>query len=134
MSCKSAIYAVNTSDGATLAAGSVYAPNQVVRRFGPSCQMAGNGITISGAGYYSIDATVTINASAAGAVTAALYLDGVGIPGAVGSAVAAAAGDAVTIPLTALVRLNCDCQESVITVVAVTAGTSNNLAINVEKE
>lgn len=134
MSCKSAIYAINTSDGSTLAAGSVYAPNQVIRRFGQSCQMSGNGIVIKGSGYYAIDASVTINASAAGDMTVALYLDGVAIPGAVGSTVAAAVGDPVTIPLTALVRLSCDCQESVITVVAITAGTSNNLAIKVEKE
>ena len=108
MSCKSAIYAVNTSSGVAIAANGDYVPNQVIRRFGPSCQLAGNGITIQGSGYYVIDANVTVNATVADPITVALYKDGAPIPGAVGTAVPAAIGDAFTIPLTAMVRLNCD--------------------------
>lgn len=132
---KSGIYAVNTAQGVALASGSVYAPTSIIRRYGCNCQLAGNGITIKGAGYYNIDATVTVAAGAAGVVSAALYQDGNPISGATSSVTVGAVGDIVTLPLTALVRLSCDCSESTITVVVTgETPTSNNLAIEVVKE
>lgn len=132
MSCKSAIYVINTADGTAISANGVYAPNQIVRRFGPSCQLSGNGINITGYGYYDIDATVSLTATAVGAITAQLYQDGSPIAGAFASETASAIGDVVTLPLTAMVRLT-NCQTSNITVVVGTASTSNNLALRVEK-
>ena len=131
---RSAIYAVNTTTGTSLAAGATYVPSTVIRRFGQNAILAGNGILLRGEGYYSIDATVTVNAAAASEVTLALYQDGQPIQGATATAVAAAIGDQISVPLTAMVKLNCNCMESVITVVAVTAATTNNLAIRVVKE
>ena len=134
MSCKSGIYAVNTGS-ATLAAGAVYAPTTIVRRFGPSVQMADNGISISGAGYYKVNATVVATASAVGTVTATLYKDGVAVTGATATATASAIGDVVALPINALVRMNCNCQESTLTiVVSGQSVTTNNLSIVVEKE
>lgn len=95
--------------------------------------MANDGIIINGAGYYSVNATVTVVATAAGAVTASLYQNGQPIAGAIAIAQAAAVGDTVTLPITALVRLNCNCSESSLTVVMSTAVTSQNLAFKVER-
>ncbi len=130
---KSAIYTINTTSGTSLASGATYGPTSIVRRFGNNCQMANDGIIINGAGYYSVNATVTVVATAAGAVTASLYQNGQPIAGAIAIAQAAAVGDTVTLPITALVRLNCNCSESSLTVVMSTAVTSQNLAFKVER-
>lgn len=130
---KSAIYTINTTSGTSLASGVTYGPTSIVRRFGNNCQMANDGIIINGAGYYSVNATVTVVATAAGAVTASLYQNGQPIAGATATAQAAAVGDTVTLPITALVRLNCNCSESSLTVVMNTAVTSQNLAFKVER-
>ena len=130
---RSAIYVANTSTGNALASGSTYAPSTIIRRFGGNCQMANNGVNVSGAGYYSVDVTVTVVATAVGTVTATLYQDGKAIVGATATEQAAAIGDVVTLPLTALVRLNCECQESTITVGMGTTVTSSNLAMKVER-
>lgn len=132
---RSGIYAVNTTAGSNLAIGAVYAPSSIIRRYGQCCQMAGNGIVIEGAGYFDVEATVTVAASAAGTITATLYQDGNPVSGATATASVGAAADVVTLPLSALLRLNCNCSDSVITVVITgQAVTTNNLAIKVEKE
>lgn len=134
MSCKSAIYVVNTTTGTALASGASYVPQTVVRRFGPSIQMAGNGVTISGAGYYDVEATVTVEATAAGTLTASLYKDNVPVVGATAS-VTAVADTVYTLPINALVRQNCNCSESNLTIeLSGVASTSVNLAWTVEKE
>lgn len=130
---KSAIYTINTTSGTSLTSGATYTPDSVVRRFGGNCQMVNNGIVIDGAGYYSVDATVTVVATAAGTVTASLYQNGQPIAGATATVQAAAVGDIVTLPITALVRLNCNCSDTTLTVVMGTAATSQNLAFKVER-
>lgn len=130
---KSAIYTINTTSGTSLVSSATYGPTSIVRRFGNNCQMANDGIIINGAGYYSVNATVTVVATAAGAVTVSLYQNGQPIAGATATAQAAAVGDTVTLPITALVRLNCNCSESSLTVVMSTAVTSQNLAFKVER-
>lgn len=131
---KSIIYAVNTTAGTAIAANGVYAPNQIIRRYGPSVELAGNGITIDGAGYYKVDATVSVAAVAAAPITVSLYKDGVLVPGATATAVPAAVGDVVTLPINAVVRVNCNCDQAVLTIVVAQAVTSNNLAVVVDKE
>lgn len=132
---KSGIYAVNTTLATAIADGATYAPNTIVRRYGQNIQMAGNGITLSGAGYYDVDAAVTVTATAVGNITARLLQDGNPVVGASSTATATAIGDEVVLPLAALVRLNCNCQDSVLTIqVSDQATTSYNLAIKVVKE
>ena len=138
MSCKSGIYVANTTTGTSLGIGSTYAPNTVVRRFGKYTQLGGNGVSIGncqgGAGYYSVDATVSVAATAAGNITATLFKDGAPVLGATAIATATAAGQIVTLPISAIVRLNCDCDTANLTIViGGQVVTAQNLAFVVEK-
>lgn len=133
MSCKSAIFVVNTTTGTALPVNSTYTPNTIIRRYGSAIQLAGNGISLTEGGYYDIAANVTVTAGAAGVVTAKLYRDGTPIPGAT-SSISAADGSSVTLPLNAIVRVTCPCNQANITVVmSGVATTSQNLAITAEK-
>lgn len=80
MSCKSAIYAVNTST-ATIPEGGTYQPNTIIRRFGQCCQMANNAMELNGQGYYDVAVTATVVGTAVGNVTMAVYQDGAPVPG-----------------------------------------------------
>ena len=119
MSCKSGIYVVNTQTGQSIGIGSTYVPLTVIRRYGKYCQLGGNGVSIGncagGAGYYDVDASVSVSATAAGNVTATLYKDGAPVQGATAIATATAEGQIVTLPISALVRLNCDCDTANLT-------------------
>lgn len=134
MSCKSGIYTINSIDEQDIAVGGIYAPTTIVRRYGPSCQLVGNGISIQGAGYYDVEVVAVVTATAIGTVTASLYKDGVEVPGATATVTASAIGDVVALPITALVRQNNDFNESILTIVISDQNvTTNNLAFNVEK-
>lgn len=138
MSCKSGIYVVNTTTGTSISDGGTYVPQTIIRRYGKYCQLGGNGVSIGnctgGAGYYDIEANVSVTATAVGSVTATLYKDGAPVQGAVSLATASAIGDIVTLPINALVRLNCDCDTANLTIViSGQAVTSQNLAFVVTK-
>ena len=138
MSCKSGIYVVNTQTGQSIGIGSTYVPLTVIRRYGKYCQLGGNGVLIGncvgGAGYYDIDASVSVAATSEGNVTATLYKDGAPVQGATSIETATAAGEIVTLPISALVRLNCDCDTSNLTIViGGQVVTAQNLAFVVEK-
>ena len=138
MSCKSGIYVVNTTTGTSIDIGGTYVPSTVIRRYGKYCQLGGNGVSIGncqgGAGYYDIDANVSVVATAIGNVTATLYKDGAPVQGATATATAGAVGDVVTLPISALVRLNCDYDTANLTIViGGQAVTAQNLAFVVEK-
>lgn len=133
MICKSGIYAVNTSVGSAIVDGGTYVPLSIVRRFGSNLNLSGNGIRLKGAGYYDVNVSATVTAGAAGTITATLYKDGQAIPGATASSIAVA-NAVVNLPITALVKLGCNCEDSLLTVViSGAATTSQNLAITVEK-
>lgn len=138
MSCKSGIYAVNTTTGTSIGIGGTYVPSTIIRRYGKYCQLGGNGISIGncvgGSGYYKVDASVSVSASSAGNVTATLYKDGSPIDGATSLVTASTSGDIVTLSMTGLVRLNCDCDTSNITIImGGQVVTSQNLALVVTK-
>lgn len=92
MSCKSALYSINNSV-VSLPDGGTYAPATVVRRYGQNYQLQGNGITLTGPGYYDIAAGATLSGSAAGTITLTAYQDGVAIPGMTASQTIKAAGE-----------------------------------------
>ena len=54
----------------------------LIRRYGCDVALNGNAVNITGAGYYDVDASVTVTPAAAGIVTISLYKDGVAVPGA----------------------------------------------------
>lgn len=134
MSCKSALYAINNSV-VSLPDGGTYAPATVVRRYGQNYQLQGNGITLTGPGYYDIAAGATLSGSAAGTLTLAAYQDGVAIPGMTASQTVKAAGDIVTLGVSGIIRTYCTKPVSTLTIViSGMAATGTNLAVDITKQ
>lgn len=113
---RSAIMVVNTTAGTELAAGSTYPINQIVRRYGSDIESNGVGIVLKTPGYYKISGTITITAAAAGNLTIELFNNGVQMPGVI-STETKAADQIDTLPIDAIVRVNCCGNPAVITVV-----------------
>lgn len=142
MSCKSAIYTANTpSVTVNLTAqqpSSVLPLGTTIRRFGRNIQLSGNGILLSGEGYYDVDASVTLTPAAAGNYTVSLFEDGVAVPGAT-QTVTAVANASITFNIPALVRLQCCDSSSTLTFVLTTTATLpvsvivNNVGVVVKK-
>ena len=132
MGCNSAISGYNNA-ALALTPGSIIPLGTVNRRFGCNLNLSGNGLLVSGAGYYDIGANVTLTATAAGVVTVALFENGVQIPGAI-SQQTVAVGDVVTLPLRSLIRLQCCNSDSNVTVVlGGVVATVNNISWVAEK-
>lgn len=132
MSCKSAIYTVNSVQQ-PYAANSQIPFGTVVRRFGNNCQLDGPSIALNGGGYYGIDISLSIAPTAAGEITAQVYSNGVPVPGALATNTAANAGDVVSLPITGMVR-NCgQCAVSTLSLFITAAGTPTNFATKVDK-
>lgn len=132
MTCKSALYTANVSS-ATIAAGGTIPFGGVIRRFGRNIDLNGTDISLRGNGYYLINITASLTASAAGDATVTLLKDGVAIVGAFATATATEAGT-VNMSISALVR-ETGCQGSSqlslqLTGIAVTA---LNVATVIEK-
>lgn len=123
---KSLIYTANTSVQ-VLSVDSIINPGTVIRRFGPNLNLSGNAIQIAGAGYYDIDASFTVAPTAEGEVTITAYLNNVAIPGATATGTVAAAGDFITLPITAVFRESCQCCEGLSNLTFVVTGTAANV-------
>ena len=133
MSCNSAIYTALTTPS-VVAAGGTIPIGTMIRRYGRFLGVEGNGIAIGDSGYYDVDVSITVLPTAAGAITATLQKDGVAVPGATATGTAAAAGNAVNLSISSLIRqFGCCAGQSVITIVLSAAGTVNNMAVVVEK-
>lgn len=132
MSCKSALYAAMQTPTAVAVDG-VIPLGSLIRRYGCDVALNGNAVNITGAGYYDVDASVTVSPAAAGTVTITLYKDGVAVPGATASETAAANGT-VDISIPALVRQVCCAAGSALTLVLTgVAATVNNVALRVQR-
>ena len=82
---RSAIYTANTTPTA-LAAGNIIPVGTTVRRFGKCINQDGNTITLSGPGYYLVNASATVAPTAAGTVSITGQKDSVAVIGATASA------------------------------------------------
>lgn len=132
MSCKSALYAAMQTPSA-VAVGGVIPLGSLIRRYGCDVSLNGNAVNITGAGYYDVDASVTVTPAAAGTVTITLYKDGVAVPGATASETAAANGT-VDLSIPALVRQVCCAAGSALTLVLTgVAATVDNVALRVQR-
>ena len=132
---KSAIYTVNQS-AQNIAVNGVLNLGSIIRRFGPNINLSGNAIQISGAGYYDINASITLAPSAAGNVTITAFVDNVAIPGATATATASAANDPINISISSLFREGCPCCNGVSNLTFVLTGTASsvtNISVVVEK-
>lgn len=133
MSCKSAIYTVNTSVG-TIPLNGVIPVGGIIRRFGRDLDISGNGITACSEGYYDVGVNVSLAPSAVGSVSVTLIKDGAAVPGATAIATNAAVGNTVNLNIRALIRNKCCDSSSELTVVL--GGTDSaitNIVVVVEK-
>ena len=131
---KSLIQVANQSTQA-VAENSIISLGSVIRRFGCNCRLSGNAIEIAGNGYYKIDGAVTVEPTAAGTVTVAVYDNGTQLTGAIASGTAAAAGNPVTLPLMGTVRQGCGCEgaENITLVLLAGAGNVTNVSLRIDK-
>lgn len=132
---KSALYTVNQS-AQNVAVNGVINLGTIARRFGQNLNLNGDGITVAGAGYYEVNASITVAPTAAGNVTVTMYKDGVPVQGASASETAAAANDLVNLSIISIVRENCPCCESISNLTFVLTGTAaavSNIATTTEK-
>ena len=120
----------------SVAVNSIIAPGSTLRRYGCNCRLNGNAIEIDGAGYYTIDTTVTLTPTAVGNATVALYLNGQPIPGATATGGVTTVGNSVTLPIVTTVRQGCNCDGASAITCILTAGAStvNNISTRVVKE
>ena len=136
MSCKSALYTAMQTPTAIPVDG-ILPLGGLIRRYGCDIALNGNAVNIYGgrenAGYYDVDASITATLTAAGAVTATLYKDGVAVPGATATATGAASGT-VNLDLTALVRQPCCADGAALTLVlSGVEATVDNVALRVQR-
>ena len=127
---RSMIYTANTATQAVPVGGTV-ALGQEVRRSGCGLVSGGSSIVVRSHMPVLVTVSVTAAPSAAGAVTVALYRDGVAIPGATATQTVAANGTA-SLAFSAIVRgSRCACADaSTLTVVLLgTASDVSNVAV-----
>lgn len=132
---KSAIYTVNSS-AQNVAVNGTLNLGSMIRRFGSNLNLSGSAIQIAGAGYYDIDASITLAPTAAGNVTITAYLDNVAIPGAAVTGSVSTANNPVNLSISSLIRQACQCCEGLNNLTFVLTGTAaavTNVAVVVEK-
>lgn len=133
MSCKALLYTALETPTA-VAVNGVIPLGAIIRRYGNGVNLNGTGINVEGAGYYSVDVSVTAVPDAAGTVTVQLMQNGVAVPGASASATVAAVNTTVTLAFPAAVRLGCCSTGATLTLALTgTASTVNNAAVVVTK-
>lgn len=137
---RSLIQTVNQSSQ-TVANNSIISLGSVLRRFGCNCRLSGNAIEVTGEGYYTIDADVTIMPSVAGIVTVALLKNGAQIPSAIASGSVSTAGNPVTLCMNTTIRQACCCDsaDNITCVLTLPTGsddtaTVSNISVRVVKE
>ena len=118
-----------------VAIDSIISLGSVQRRFGCNCRLSGNGIEVSGAGYYVVDASITATPTAVGNVTVTMYENGVPYQGATGTSSVSTEGNSTNISIVTTIRKGCcDNGASNITFVLTEgAGIINNISARVEK-
>lgn len=136
MSCKAAIYTVNSGAQAVAVGGTINL-GSIVRRFGRECcdpaiNLNGSSITLNEAGYYDIDVAVTALPTAAGPVTITVFQDGVAVPGSTNTS-QGTAGNPVNVVSLPLVRVRCGSASSISVVLTNGAGTVANISVKVIK-
>ena len=131
---KSLIQTVNQSSQA-VAENSIISLGSVQRRYGCNLRLSGNAIEVSGEGYYTIDACVSVAPTATGAVTVAIYENGAQIPSAIAYGSVSTAGNPVTLPISTTIRQGgcCAGADSLTVVLLEGAGTVENVSLRVEK-
>ena len=123
----------------TVASNVAIAENQsgpfgaIIRRYGCNCQLNGAGISLIGAGYYDLEASLSFTPTATGPVTIQFYQDGTTIPGATATA-QGTASEPMNLSIIAAIR-NCGCNcNTTLTYTIDAAGTIVSLPVEVKKD
>lgn len=118
-----------------VAENSIISLGSVLRRFGCNCRLSGNAIECVGEGYYKVTANVSVAPAATGAVTVALYDNGVQVPGAIAYGSVSTASNPVTLPIETTIRQGCCCDtaDSLTVMLLEGAGNVENISVRVEK-
>lgn len=132
---KSLIQVANPSEQ-NVAVNSIISLGSVQRRYGCNLRLSGNAIEVSGEGYYTVDADISVVPTAAGLVTVALYNNGVQIPGAVAYGAVSTAGNPVTLCINCTIRQGCCCDsaDNLTAVLLAGPGVVRNISLRVVKE
>ena len=129
---KSAIYTANTS-AQTVAVNDIIPVGTTSRRFGCNIRQDGNTITLTGPGYYLVNASATVAPTAAGTVSVTGQKDGVAVIGATAAATTTVAAESENLSLDFIVR-NVGCGSSILSFALGGAeSTVTNLAVTVTK-
>lgn len=129
---KSAIYTANTS-AQTVAVNDIIPVGTTSRRFGCNIRQDGNTITLTGPGYYLVNASATVAPTAAGTVSVTGQKDGVAVIGATTAATTTVAAESANLSMGFIVR-NVSCGSSILSFVLGGAeSTVSNLAVTVTK-
>ncbi len=131
---RSLIQTANQSTQA-VAAESIIGLGSTQRRYGCDLRLSGNGIEVTGNGYFTADLDVSVSPTAAGPVTVALYKNGTAIPGAI-AYTTGTAGNPVSVSINTTIRRGCCCDEAdnLTAVLVEGAGDVNNVSLRVVKE
>lgn len=131
---KSLIQVANQSTQ-TVANESIISLGSTQRRFGCNCRLSGNAIEITGEGYYTIDADVSVVPSEVGNVTVAVYNNGIQIPGAIAYSSVATAATPVSLSINTTIRQRCCDDADNLTLVLIEGeGDVTNVSMRVVKE
>ena len=131
---KSLIQVANQSSQ-DVSINSIISLGSTQRRYGCNLKLSGNGVEVNGEGYYKVDASVSLAPTEAGAVTVALYNNGVPVPGAIAYSAVTTAGNNTNLYICGTIRIGCCCDSADnLTLVLVSgASTVNNVSLRVEK-
>lgn len=130
MSCKSALFANNSTDQTVNAGGTISFGN-ALRRYGQDIFAIGGAVEVH-PGYYDIDTNFTVTAGGAGTLVVSLLKDGVVIPGA--NASITTVNDTIyTIAIPAIVRNMCPAGGVITANVTGVNATVNNASIVVKR-
>ena len=81
----------------------------VLIRYGCNLRLSGGAVEIDGPGYYEANVIATVEPTAVGDVTVALFENNVQIHGAIASAYASLAESPVVLPIVTTIRKGCNC-------------------------
>ena len=132
---KSLIQVANQSNQ-TVAENSIISLGSTQRRYGCNLRLSGNGIEVDGAGYYTVDASVSVAPTATGVVTVAIYDNGIQIPGAIAYESVSTAANPANLSISTTIRqgCNCDSADNLTCVLLTGAGVVQNISMRVVKE
>lgn len=136
MTCKSAIYTVNETNGTVTTTDETFVQvpfGSVIRRYGQSLGLDGGSILCCQQGYFDVEGSLTFTPTAAGPVSVQIRQDGVPVPG-LTKTVQGTAGAPAYVGFSGLVR-NCGERcNSALTCWINASGTVTSLSTVVEKQ